>query len=85
MCEVMDISEVLCTLYFYIVTNAANLIWVAVMSYIITNFSCFLLHIETGCFRRNLPYCREMFLVNYINITKHFYIQNSMVMEIMVQ
>lgn len=44
-CEVMDISEVLCTLYFYIVTNTANLIWVSVMSKFITSSRCFLLHI----------------------------------------
>jgi len=44
-CEVMDISEVLCTLYFYIVANAVNLIWVSVMSKFITSSSCFLLHI----------------------------------------
>jgi len=44
-CEVMDISEVLCTLNFYIVAKAANLIWVSVTSKFITSSSCFVLHI----------------------------------------
>jgi len=84
-CEVMDISEVLCSLYFYIVANAANLIWVSITFKFITSSSCFC-YIYTGCFRRNLPYFREIFFrLIYVDISNHSYIQNSMVMEIMVQ
>jgi hypothetical protein len=79
-CEVMDISEVLCI---YIIANSANWIWISVMSKFIT--SSLLLHIYRY-FRRNLPYFRETFFrLIYIDISNHSYIQNSMVMEIMAQ